>query len=154
MLMVVVAVVQQAERILMVQEAKPGVTGTWNLPGGRVEAGEGLVDAMLREVQEEAGIAVDLQGLLCADQVLASGSESEGRMRFVFLGTPRGNEPLKTLADEHSLRAAWFARAELDGLQLRNPHALEMLALAAQRPKLLPLSSVRARYSDIPPLKR
>ena len=32
------------------------ITGTWGLPGGRIEMGEKPDEAMVREVQEEAGI--------------------------------------------------------------------------------------------------
>ena len=150
MLMVVVAVVQQAERVLLVQEAKQSVRGTWNLPGGRVEPGEGLEDAMLREIAEEAGITVALKGLLFADQVLACGSGSECRMRFVFAAEPKSFE-IKSRPDEHSLQAQWFRHSELTSLPLRNPHVLEMVQLAAQQPALLPMSSMRVRMSDASP---
>ena len=36
----------------------------WSLPGGRVEAGETLEDAIIREVKEETGIAVEVNKLL------------------------------------------------------------------------------------------
>lgn len=149
MLMVVVAVVQHAERVLLVQEAKPSVRGTWNLPGGRVEPGEGLADAMLREIAEEAGIPVELKGLLFADQVLACGSGSECRMRFVFAAEPKSFD-IKSRPDEHSLQAQWFRHSELATLPLRNPHVVEMVQLAALRPALLPMSSVRVRSGDAP----
>ena len=149
MLMVVVAVVQHAERVLLVQEAKHSVRGKWNLPGGRVEPGEGLADAMLREIVEEAGIAVELKGLLFADQVLSCGSGGECRMRFVFAAEPNSFE-IKARPDEHSLQAQWFRHSELSSLQLRNPHVVEMVQLAALRPTLLPMSSVRARFGDAP----
>lgn len=149
MLMVVVAVIQHAERVLLVQEAKQSVRGTWNLPGGRVEPGEGLADAMVREIAEEAGIAVELKGLLFADQVLACGSGAECRMRFVFVAEPRSFE-LKSQPDEHSLQAQWVRHSELSTLPLRNPHVVEMAQLAALRPTLLPMSSVRVRQADAP----
>jgi 8-oxo-dGTP pyrophosphatase MutT (NUDIX family) len=127
------------------------VAGTWNLPGGRVEPGEPLVDAMQREIQEEAGLAVELKGLLFVDQVIADGGESESRMRFVFAGTPRDPRALtpKAFADEHSLCARWFARGELSMLRMRNPYALEMVERAERQPVLLPIESLRARYGDL-----
>ncbi|MET0384567.1 MAG: NUDIX domain-containing protein [Polyangiales bacterium] len=147
MLLVVVAVIQHAERILMVQEAKARALGTWNLPGGRVEPGEGLAAAMLREIQEEAGVAVALRGLLFADQVLAGGAGGGPRMRFVFMAEPL-TFTLKSHPDEHSLRAQWFSRSELPSLPLRNPHVVEMVDFATQNPQLLPMSSLRARAGD------
>lgn len=55
----VVAVVLWAGRVLMIQRG-PGVAraGYWSPPSGRVEAGERQPDAVVREVQEEVGLAV------------------------------------------------------------------------------------------------
>lgn len=148
-LLVALAVVKDAERILLVQEAKAGVRGTWNLPGGKVEPGEGIVPAVLREIREEAGSGLDvhLKGLLFMDQVVTDGQTSESRVRFVFLAEPRGSgaSQLKLHEDEHSLGARWFTRSELAGLQLRNRYVIEMVDLAARSPQLLPMSSLRAR---------
>ncbi|WP_243123220.1 NUDIX domain-containing protein [Thermaerobacter sp. FW80] len=38
-------------------------SGTWELPGGQVEAGEALDEAIQREVLEETGVAIRLIGL-------------------------------------------------------------------------------------------
>ena len=148
MLMVVVALVQDGGRVLMVQESKPRVAGTWNLPGGRVEPGEAVVDAAVREVREEAGLDVELTGLLFVDQVLSDHDGSESRLRFVFQGEPRSQQ-LKADADEHSLRAAWVMRNEIANLSLRSPTVLEMVELGARSTTLLPLSCVRARRAEL-----
>jgi 8-oxo-dGTP diphosphatase len=36
------------------------LSGQWHVPGGRVEAGESLEDAVKREIREEAGVDVDV----------------------------------------------------------------------------------------------
>jgi 8-oxo-dGTP diphosphatase len=45
-------------RVLLVRRAKPPLAGTWSLPGGRVELGERLEQAVAREVEEESGLVV------------------------------------------------------------------------------------------------
>lgn len=51
-------------RLLMVQRARDPGAGLWSLPGGRVEHGEYLADALRREVMEETGLQVDVQELV------------------------------------------------------------------------------------------
>lgn len=47
-------------RILLVRRADDGY---WELPGGRVEVGESASAAVIREVAEEAGVAITVTGL-------------------------------------------------------------------------------------------
>jgi 8-oxo-dGTP diphosphatase len=52
------AVVVHDGRLLLVKRAKPPGEGKWSLPGGRVEPGESLTEAVAREVLEETGLVV------------------------------------------------------------------------------------------------
>lgn len=59
------AVVQDAAgRLLTVRRGNPPAQGRWTLPGGRVEAGESLAEAVAREVAEETGLAVRVGALV------------------------------------------------------------------------------------------
>jgi ADP-ribose pyrophosphatase YjhB (NUDIX family) len=150
MFMVVVVLVREGDRILLVQEAKARVAGTWNLPGGRVEPGESLADAAVREVREEAGVDVQLTGLFFVDQVL--GDSGDSRMRFVFQAELRTHQ-LKSQPDEHSMRAQWFTRTDLAQLTLRSPTVTEMIDVAARGAPLLPIPQLRTRHADTNPLR-
>ena len=52
------AVVLDGDRVLLVQRGQPPSQGKWSLPGGLVHVGEGLEDAVRREVTEECGLSV------------------------------------------------------------------------------------------------
>jgi len=52
------AIIFQGDRILMAQRGKPPLLGWWSLPGGALETGEALADAVAREVLEETGLVV------------------------------------------------------------------------------------------------
>ena len=48
-----------ADHLLMVRRANPPEAGKWSIPGGRVEPGETLREAVEREVREETGLRVE-----------------------------------------------------------------------------------------------
>jgi 8-oxo-dGTP diphosphatase len=53
------AIIFRRHRILMAQRGKEPLKGWWSLPGGALELGESLTDAVCREVLEETGLEVE-----------------------------------------------------------------------------------------------
>lgn len=50
------AVVVVEDRLLLIRRGHGPGAGEWSIPGGRVEAGETLAEAVVRELAEEAGV--------------------------------------------------------------------------------------------------
>lgn len=72
---VVGAAIVRDNHVLAQQRAYPPTTaGKWELPGGRVEAGESDVDALRRECKEELGVDVLVGDAVGPDVVLGNGS--------------------------------------------------------------------------------
>src|SRR5439155_11424714 len=54
------AVIFDGDRVLLIKRGHEPLKGEWSLPGGRVELGETLGQAVAREVLEETGLVVDV----------------------------------------------------------------------------------------------
>ena len=127
-------VVRQGHRFLLTQEKKYG--STWSIPGGRVEPGETLIDAAMREVIEETGVPVMVEGVL---RVEHSPSSSGARVRVIFVGSPRDDTAPKTTSDEESLGAAWLTIDEIAKLPLRGSDLRGLLESVARGRQVFPL---------------
>jgi ADP-ribose pyrophosphatase YjhB (NUDIX family) len=52
-------ILDASARVLLVKRLHPPLEGQWSLPGGLVELGESLAEAVVREVREETGLDVE-----------------------------------------------------------------------------------------------
>jgi 8-oxo-dGTP diphosphatase len=53
------AIIIEGERVLMVERGREPLAGYWSLPGGVLEVGETLAEAVKREVWEETGLLIE-----------------------------------------------------------------------------------------------
>ncbi len=60
--------VKKDNKILMVQENKIGKKGKWNMPAGKLEENETLIDAAIRETKEETNLDVQISGLIAIQE--------------------------------------------------------------------------------------
>jgi len=59
------AFVLDGDRVLLIRRGRPPGEGLWSVPGGRLEPGETLAQAVAREVREETGLVVEVGPLAC-----------------------------------------------------------------------------------------
>ncbi|MFQ5847843.1 MAG: NUDIX hydrolase [Candidatus Methylomirabilales bacterium] len=77
------AIVVKAGKVLLVRRGTEPSRGRWSLPGGAVDLGEGLWEAVVREVREECGIDVTVKGVVeVLDRIHA---DRDGRIRYHYV---------------------------------------------------------------------
>lgn len=57
---VIAAVIQQNNRVLLCQRKEGALAGKWEFPGGKLENGETPEECLVREIEEELGIAIEV----------------------------------------------------------------------------------------------
>lgn len=85
----------------------------WWIPAGAVEKGESFLQACLRECAEEAGMQIQVKGILKVDH---SVSGDVCRMRVIYYGEPvslADADNYKKIADAESVEARWVSIDEL-----------------------------------------
>lgn len=103
----VLAVVVEGDRVLLVRRANPPDAGLWGYPGGKVDWGETVEDAALRELAEETGIGATAGAIL--GQTDAITRDTTGAIAFHYhLVAVRCHSPQGTpQAADDALDAAW-----------------------------------------------
>lgn len=107
------AVVVDAERLLLVRRGQGPAAGEWSVPGGRVEFGETLAEAVLREVAEETG----LDGV--CDELIGWVERISAEHHFVILDFRVSVlDPAEPVAGSDAAEAAWVPLSEVAELRL------------------------------------
>jgi 8-oxo-dGTP diphosphatase len=105
-------------RVLLIRRGQPPLLGEWSLPGGVLECGETLRDAVAREAREETGLLVETGEMLGVYERVIRDDVKRVRYHYVlidFLCRAVGGD-LKAGSDAADVR--WFTREELPALNL------------------------------------
>lgn len=123
---VVAAVIEQDGRFLMVEETDNGAI-VYNQPAGHLEENESLVNAVIREIQEETAWGFSPEAI-CGVYRWPHPDKNITYLRFCFTGKHHDHTPNQDL-DNGILRALWMTREELvaKDRQLRSPMVLRCI---------------------------
>ncbi len=119
-------------RVLIVRRGRPPAHGLYTLPGGGVELGETLQEAIIREVREETGLAIAPLGLVGFHEAIARDGAGRVERHFVILPFAARWGGGETALTEDLADADWRKPAELAGLKTTEGLA-EIVAAAAER---------------------
>jgi ADP-ribose pyrophosphatase YjhB (NUDIX family) len=126
------AAILRGGKVLVVRRARKPALGVYTVPGGVVEAGETLTEAVTREVMEETAMTIAPVALAGHREAIVRDAEGRAERHFVILcfaarwiaGEPLLNEELDDFR--------WVALDELKGLKTTEGLA-EIVAAAVAR---------------------
>lgn len=126
------AVIVRGEEVVVVKRAHEPHAGEWSLPGGVLEVGETLAEAVVREAHEETGLRV--RPLEVVEVVERIFRDDEHRCRFHFVIVDYLCELIdgELRAGQDAAEARWMRERELEHMELAPP-AAEVIRKAMAR---------------------
>lgn len=112
------AVLFDAGRVLLVERAKPPLQGAWSLPGGVVEAGELLADALRREILEETGLEIRILDVVEVFERILRDQDGRPEYHYVLIDYLCEKTSGELRPGDDVSRACWVDRDHLSGYPL------------------------------------
>ena len=103
------------DEILLIKRGKAPRLGEWMVPGGTLEWGETLIEAARREVKEETGIDIEVEGFVEMIEAITPG---EGGFHYIIIDYAARSVGGVLAAASDALDAAWVPRASLGEFDL------------------------------------
>jgi 8-oxo-dGTP diphosphatase len=116
------AVVVRNHKALIIKRAHEPRKGEWSLPGGLLELGESLQDAVCREVKEETNLNVAAGPIIDTFDRVHRDAAGRIRYHFVIVDFVCWSDNGDAVAGSDAEAVAWVTAAEIDGYGV-NAHA-------------------------------
>jgi 8-oxo-dGTP diphosphatase len=114
----VVAVVKNSDgAILLTKRAIPPYLGKWVMPGGKIDMGEPITAALKREVMEEVGLDVHVEGLIDIYEIVPSDEHREHYVILYYLASPKSDGVVLHNEGEIS-EVAWAGQEALETMDI------------------------------------
>jgi ADP-ribose pyrophosphatase YjhB (NUDIX family) len=120
------AVVVRGGRALIVKRAHEPRKGEWSLPGGLLELGESLQDAVRREIKEETGLDIVVGPIIETFDRVHRDAAGRIRYHFVIVDFVCWSDQGEAVAGSDAEQVAWITGGQLDDYAV-NQHAAAVI---------------------------
>jgi len=114
----VAGVVMAGDQVLVVKRGRPPAQGIWSIPGGGVEVGESLHDALVREIKEETGLDIQVGPLVEVVERILPDAKGRVEYHYVILDYLCFAESLEPQAGSDAADARWVPFERISQAQL------------------------------------
>ena len=117
--------------IVLIRRGNEPRRGEWSIPGGRVEWGETILEAISREVREETGLEVEIAGLIEVVDSLSRADDGGVTRHYVLVDFAARTVAGELRAGDDASEARWVPHTELAEYKLWS-ETLRIIALSAR----------------------
>jgi len=117
---------------LLVRRANPPDAGLWGFPGGKIDYGETVKAAALRELLEETGVRAEAQEILTTLDILARSGDGALQQHYILIAVRCRWLSGLPLAGDDALEARWFPLSDLHSGRILMSADVAMIADLAE----------------------
>jgi len=120
-------------KILLVKRSGEPGKNLWSLPGGVVEVGEKLIDALKREMKEETSLDCEVKDLVNIAEVIIKDNNGKVKYHYIILDYLVDVKSDKAKPSSDASAVGWFSYDEAQQIQLTPPTAKLLDKLKAMK---------------------
>jgi 8-oxo-dGTP diphosphatase len=128
----VIAVVIHERQALLVRRANPPDAGLWGFPGGKIDFGETVASATVRELLEETGITGEAQEVITTLDILVPSEDGGIHQHYILIAVRCRWLAGSPIAGDDALEARWFPIDDLDPATLPMSADVDVIARRAE----------------------
>jgi 8-oxo-dGTP diphosphatase len=125
------ALILNEGRMLLVKRANEPSKGKWSLPGGRIELGETIHQAIKREVREECSIEIETERIFDVGESIIKDEEDRISYHFILIYLLARYKDGEVKAQSDAEDARWVTTEELAEVEV-HPQLRTVLTQATQ----------------------